>query len=356
MKTRYMKTATSMAAIVGIVTLISNITARVSAAEIGPMSLDPELPTYRVQTRVSGHLTALAYDNTDEITGELFELLHRDQPGISGTFTKMPDPWPQNTRNLIPLVSQVSVIVAKRLPRPEEEQYFKARTGYPIQVVAIGESAVWAEDGGAHVYGIVVNKDNPLKQITLDQVDAIYSQNRLRGYPEAITTWGQLGVTDPKFANERIHAYGRDRLGDPAFDFMNLAMGGGDYKKDFYYSVPTLEVAAADVIEDPYGIAYVDPPNFDRTGLHTVAIAEHAGGPYIAEKWNNIISHRYPLVKHEYVYLNHRPGTPLDPATKEFLRLALSKAGQSILLKNRFMPLNAAEVRAQLQKLEIKQP
>jgi len=54
--------------------------------------------------------------------------------------------------------------------------------------------------------GAFVHAANPLRQITLKQLDAIYSSSRRRGAPAAITTWGQLGLTGP-WADQPVHAY-----------------------------------------------------------------------------------------------------------------------------------------------------
>ena len=42
---------------------------------------------------------------------------------------------------------------------------------------------------------VFVNKDNPIKCMTIAQADAVFSKSRRQGYKEDITTWGQLGLT-----------------------------------------------------------------------------------------------------------------------------------------------------------------
>ena len=42
---------------------------------------------------------------------------------------------------------------------------------------------------------VFVNKDNPIKCLTLEQVDASFSKSRRAGHKEDVTTWGQLGLT-----------------------------------------------------------------------------------------------------------------------------------------------------------------
>ena len=61
----------------------------------------------------------------------------------------------------------------------------------------------------------------------------------------------------------------------------------------------------------------------------------------------------YPLVRNIYIYVNRKPGTPLDPKLKEFLRYMLSRDGQEVVEKNgSYLPLTAAVVNEQLKRLD----
>ena len=54
-----------------------------------------------------------------------------------------------------------------------------------------------------------------------------------------------------------------------------------------------------------------------------------------------------------YIYVNRRPGNPLDPKVKEFLKLALSKEGQEAVVKEGiFLPLAANIVDQERAKLD----
>jgi phosphate transport system substrate-binding protein len=61
----------------------------------------------------------------------------------------------------------------------------------------------------------------------------------------------------------------------------------------------------------------------------------------------------YPMVRSIYIYLNRKPGTPVEPKLREFLRFVLSREGQQIVADNAsYLPLTAAVVREQLGKLD----
>src|SRR3990172_4599157 len=54
---------------------------------------------------------------------------------------------------------------------------------------------------------VFVNKDNPVKCMTLAQVDAVFSKSRRQGARADVTTWGQLGLTGA-WASKPISLYG----------------------------------------------------------------------------------------------------------------------------------------------------
>ena len=41
---------------------------------------------------------------------------------------------------------------------------------------------------------VYVHKDNPIQQLSLAQVEAIFGRSRRRGFKSNVATWGQLGL------------------------------------------------------------------------------------------------------------------------------------------------------------------
>jgi len=61
----------------------------------------------------------------------------------------------------------------------------------------------------------------------------------------------------------------------------------------------------------------------------------------------------YPLVRSIYIMVNRKPGSALDPKTREFLTYVLSRQGQEDVMKEGdFLPLTPGLVHEQLQKIE----
>ena len=63
-------------------------------------------------------------------------------------------------------------------------------------------------------------------------------------------------------------------------------------------------------------------------------------------------SGRYPLARYLYVYVNRKPGEPLDALRREFLRFVLSRPGQEVVVKDGYLPLPARLVEQELAKLK----
>jgi len=66
----------------------------------------------------------------------------------------------------------------------------------------------------------------------------------------------------------------------------------------------------------------------------------------------NVLNGSYPLGRFLYVYINKKPGQPLDPMVREFIKFILSREGQEVVIKDGFVPLPASVVGEELKKAE----
>ena len=61
---------------------------------------------------------------------------------------------------------------------------------------------------------------------------------------------------------------------------------------------------------------------------------------------------KYPLSRFLYVYINKAPGKPLDPVTREFAKLIMSKEGQEVVVKDGYFPIPASIAKEELNKIQ----
>ena len=320
------------------------------------LKMDPALPSYKATTPMTGKITIIARDRLDKVAASWAAIFKANNPNVEcvvqsdGQGNTVADPtWTDKVPYSLLLVRGESRIVfQKRQAQPAEVDEFSKLTGHFPFELTVANFACNAS--GIHTYGILVHKNNPLEKITLAQADAIFSKERRRGYPNAITTWKQLGVTDKALAEKPIHVYGRDP-GSAAQDFRDIVLLGGQFTDNFY-AVADLEVAAGTVVSDPKGIAYSDGSNNDRTDLKRLAIAEDENSPYYKGTWADINDRKYPIFRHIFSYSDAGTSGTSDPLTHEFMRMVLSTEGQAALWKEGILPFNAKEASAALAKVK----
>ncbi len=257
------------------------------------------------------------------------------------------------------LAGRVDCVLMVREPFLAEMKAYCQKFGAPPRLVNVAGGS-FDTRGGTHAIAIYVNAANPLAQLSLVQLDAIFSRTRLRGGKE-IKTWGQLGLTglNGEWANRPIHVYTmltRRETGNPPgiVNFLEWRMlDGGRFRDDVreQRDVPgetSLEAIVHRVAEDESGIGFSGFA-YQRPGVKTLALAETAAGPYMSGSSESVASRAYPLRREIYVLLKHLGGDehadPVAPLLQEFLRMILSREGQQAVAadKTRFLPLSAAQ-------------
>jgi phosphate transport system substrate-binding protein len=220
-----------------------------------------------------------------------------------------------------------------------------------------------ATPGNSPALALLVHRDNPLAQLTLSQVDAIFSNQRRRGNPSAIRTWGQLGLTG-EWADRPIHLYADDTQSVTALFFQRVALGDSrrmnwkhftefqDIRKPDGTVIEAAQQSAAALAADRYGLA-VSNLHYLTPALKALALAERAGESFVLPTPDTLIARRYPLARPIFACANLPPGRPLDPKVRDFLRYVVGQAGQRTLTQEgSYLPLSAETARDQLRKLE----
>ena len=246
---------------------------------------------------------------------------------------------------------------------PLEVLGFEKMYGYEPLGVGVATGSFDSE-GKTWPFIIFVNQSNSISKLDLQQLDAIFGTGLRRGAKEPITRWGQLGVSGPQ-ASRPIHVYGYDMI-IPGFTygFQQRVFKGSDkwtgnlreytnaHQPDGRLIHTAGDLMLNDLAKDPDGIAFTGM-QFANPGVKYLALAENPGGPYIEPNLLTTANRTYPLVRTIYIMLNRKPGTPVDPRLKEFLRYVLSREGQAAVMKEGdFLPLTPALLNEQLRKLE----
>lgn len=295
-----------------------------------------KIPNYTPVSGVSGTLKAVGSDSMNNEMALWAEGFRKFYPGVKvevegkGSATA-PPALIEGTAHLGPM---------SRPMKSEEISAFKKKHGFEPTPVRTS----------LDVLAVYVHRDNPLKELTLAQVDAIFSKTRKGGAAKAISTWGDLGLTG-EWKSKPIQLYGRNSASGTYGYFKEHALFKGDFQDNVKEQPGSASVVQA-IANDKYaigysGIGYITP------GVRPLAIAEKAGKPFIAANMESAYNGKYPLARFLLLYVNKSPSQPLDPLRREFLRFVLSSQGQDSAKKEGYIPLTPKMIADELKKLGI---
>jgi len=299
------------------------------------VSVDGAIPSYSKKSGISGSLNSIGSDSLINLMAFWSEGFKKNYPGVKfqiegkGSSTAPPA--------LIEGSAQFGPMSRKM--KSSEVEAFVKKYGYkPTEiVVAIDTLAVF------------VSKDNPLKSLSLPQIDAIFSKTRNSKYPKEITLWNEIGLSGA-YSNKPISLYGRNSASGTYGYFKEHALYKGDFKNTVKEQPGSASVVQG-VEKDKFAIGY-SGFGYKTSGVKAIDVAPSEGAAAVEANYQNALSGKYPLSRHLYIYVNKAPGKAVDPAIKEFIAYVLSKEGQQIVVKDGYFPLTANMAKQQLDKLK----
>lgn len=298
--------------------------------------VDPSLPTYTKVSGVSGNLSSVGSDTLANLMTFWAEEYKRLYPAVNiqiqaaGSSTA-PPALTEGTSNLGPM---------SRKMKDKEIEAFEKKFGYKPTAVPVAIDAL----------AVYVNKDNPVKGMTIAQVDAIFSSTNKCGAPASIESWGQVGLTGA-WDGRDIQLYGRNSVSGTYGYFKKKALCKGDFK-----STVNEQPGSASVVQSVgaslNGIGY-SGIGYKTSAVRAVPLTKKADGAFIDATPENAVAGKYPLSRFLYVYVNKAPNKALDPLVAEFFKMVLAKPGQEIVVKDGYIPLPKAVVTKQFSNLGL---
>jgi phosphate transport system substrate-binding protein len=298
------------------------------------VKVDGALPAYKASPGVSGNISSVGSDTLNNLMTLWAETFGKFYPNakiqIEGKGSSTAPPA------LIAGTAQLGPM--SRPMKGSEIDQFEKKYGYKPTALRTSVDAL----------AVFVNKDNPVKCLTLAQVDAMFSKSRRGGAKEDLRTWGQLGLTG-EWASRPLSLYGRNSASGTYGFFKEHALKNGDYKDEVKEQPGSASVVQG-VTVDRYAVGY-SGIGYATAGVRAVPIAAKEGDRCHEAVADEAYSGHYPLSRFLYVYVNKAPGKPLDPLTREFARLVLSKEGQEVVVKDGYFPIPAAIAKEELNKI-----
>jgi len=215
----------------------------------------------------------------------------------------------------------IDIASASRDMKPEEMETAKRNTGKDAREFTVGYDAL----------AVYVHKDNPLNEISIDQLAAIFVEGG------TITQWSQLGATIPGTSDDEIVRVSRQSSSGTYEFFREHVLNKKDFKlgsRDMNGSKEVVELVSNTKTAIGYsGMGYTTP------SVKMLSISAKPGEPAIPPTVENTFTKRYALARSLHLYTLGEP----EGAVKQYIDWILSPPGQKLLEENGYVPAGASE-------------
>lgn len=173
---------------------------------------------------------------------------------------------------------------------------------------------------------ILVNKDNPINELTLEQLRDIFMKK--------VYNWKELGGKDMEIvilsreSNSGTHMFFKEKV---------LRQGDPKAKDEFAIEallMPSSQAIFDEVSQNPHAVGYVGM-GFSNKEVKVLKIARDNKSDYISPTPENISNNAYPISRPLLLYTKKNP----VQLVKDFIDFALSQEGQKIVLETDFVPI-----------------
>ncbi|RHW18215.1 hypothetical protein D1610_06965 [Sphingomonas gilva] len=196
---------------------------------------------------------------------------------------------------------------------------------------------------------IFVHRDNPVKGLTLAQLDAILGAEHKRGDGNA-RDWGAIGLAGS--TARPIEVLGPPVDSIPALFIRRLVMKDSRKWNPAYQEVAEAGAILPTLAGRPNGLA-IAPAHAAHPMTRMVPLAAGPGDPFVLPEPAAIRTGIYPLTRIIQVVVKRAQGAALEQELRAFLEYLLSPAGQAIIARDgSYLPLDQARLAQQRARLK----
>ncbi|MFT4514231.1 MAG: phosphate transport system substrate-binding protein [Planctomycetota bacterium] len=208
-----------------------------------------------------------------------------------------------------------------------------ANSSRPFKAVEIADAKKNGVTPVEHIVGydgiaVYVHKDNPIKSLTISQLNAIF------GDGGKVESWSDLGIDLGKKSNDNIVLLSRQSSSGTYECFLETVLhDSGSFKARcnlMNSSKNTVEECANNISAIGYsGIAYASD------AVRIVPIKKDEAAPAVMPTVDSVLDKSYPISRPLYMYTNGEPTGDI----KGYIDWIKSDAGQKVLVAKRYVPL-----------------
>ena len=211
----------------------------------------------------------------------------------------------------------VDVANASRDLKPAEAEQAEKNTGKKPVGFTVGFDAL----------AVYIHKDNPLSEITLEQLTDLYAEGG------KTTRWSELGVKIPGVSDDTIVRVSRQSSSGTYEFFREHALGNRDFRmgsRDLNGSKEVVELVGGTLTAIGYsGMGYATP------AVKMLRVTSKPGSLAVAPTVAGVHDKTYPLARSLHLYTLGEP----QGAVKDYIDWILSDAGQKVVEDSGYVPV-----------------
>lgn len=211
----------------------------------------------------------------------------------------------------------VDIANASRDIKPGEVEQAEKNTGRKPVGFNVGSDAL----------AVYVHRDNPLEEVTLEQLGEIYAEGG------RLSRWSELGVLVPGAADDTIVRVSRQSSSGTYEFFREHALGNRDFRlgsRDLNGSKEVVELVGNTPTAIGYsGMGYATP------AVKMLKVKPAPDAPAVAPTIEAVHDRSYALARSLHLYTLGEP----QGAVKDYIDWILSDAGQKVVEESGYVPV-----------------
>jgi phosphate transport system substrate-binding protein len=211
----------------------------------------------------------------------------------------------------------VDIANASRDIKPSEVEQASRNTGTQPAGFTVGFDAL----------AVYVHKDNPLSEVTLEQLSEIYAE------AGKVARWSELSVKIQGASDDTVVRVSRQSSSGTYEFFREHALGNKDFRlgsRDLSGSKEVVELVGSTPTAIGYsGMGYATP------GVKMLKVAHSKTEPAVAPTVAAVHDKSYPLARSLHLYTLGEPQGPV----KAYIDWILSDAGQKVVQDSGYVPV-----------------
>jgi phosphate transport system substrate-binding protein len=215
----------------------------------------------------------------------------------------------------------IDIATSSRNMKADEKTKARNNSGKDTQEFTVGYDCL----------AIYVHKDNPLSEISIEQLEKIFVEGG------SLTKWSDLGVNIPGCDSSEIIRVSRQSNSGTYEFFREHVLNKKDFKlgsRDMNGSKEVVEL----VSNTPCAIGY-SGMGYATDRVKMLKVASKQGAPSVSPTVEAAQNKTYPIARPLFLYTLGQP----EGGAKSFISWVLSEDGQKVVQETGYVPVPAAE-------------